>query len=615
MLHFLYKTAQTWEEPWGPIRPFLQLSWRSNRLPFLSFRRRLLFTALGLLVAALAAFGWLAEKAVMDQVVQDATDRARHGLQATSWLLADQIPFREENAMDSWLTGLAERLGLRLTYVRNGKVLADSEVPTSDLADMEDHSGRPEILAALRDGEGVSRRHSSTLGRDMIYVAMRLDPGGDVLRAASPFSEVQDRINGLRWRFFLLLLAILAVGGVAGQIISSRLTRSVTLLSETAKAIGRGEYARRIRIYPGGEFKGLAESVNEMAEEIESHIKTIESQKGQLRALFDNMADGIMVIGETGRITAVNKAFADMYPQTGKALGRFPVEAVVDDAIQRAVDNVLAHGELASCNIQTVLPDGRPVDVAMVPYQEGEGPIRIILVFHDMSEALRNEHMLRDFMVNLSHQIRTPLTAIRGYAETLADLPPKDEEAAARFLGKIVSNAQQMQSVISGMLTLAKSEKAGREESRTVLEEAVRQAVQDLEYAADTAKVCLRTEGLDGETLVHADQEALVQALANLLENAVRHSPEGSEVLVSASLEGNLAVLSVRDHGPGIPRHLQERIFEPFFRTDPNPIVRGGAGLGLSICRTILAGFGATVKAASPPEGSGALFLVRLKPS
>jgi two-component system phosphate regulon sensor histidine kinase PhoR len=385
----------------------------------------------------------------------------------------------------------------------------------------------------------------------------------------------------------------------------------------TAEAIGAGDYSQRVRFYPGKEFMPLAESINEMAKRIESHIQTITEQKEQLEAILNGMSEGVMVLDSRGTIQTVNHALTGTLPGAREFVGRRPLEVILSADLQKACDELLSGtaADKGSRNLEITPGLGRVFAVNVVRFQhQAGGEVGAIVVFHDISELKRLEKVRQDFVANVSHELRTPLTSIRGYAETLLAQPAADSGPGASFLQIILKNAMHMSKMVDDLLQLARLDSRRQSESYGPVDAA--------EALSAAWKVCgpqgsaknVRLENLlpeDG-VRVKANLDELGQVFRNLLENAVRYSPPGSLIIVSVRRDKDTATFVVTDDGPGVPLYAQQRIFERFYRVEKDRgDASGSTGLGLAICRHIILNRGGSIWVESPPEGKsrGSAFL------
>ncbi|WP_333506989.1 sensor histidine kinase [Nitratidesulfovibrio sp. 1201_IL3209] len=587
-----------------------------------SLRKRLVVGTWLLLIVALLPPYLYFDKTLRRDVLLEAKARAAEDVDTTYWLLREHPPFPSYRHLNGWVTELSRRTGTRITYIVDGHVTADSDVPYERLSTLEDHANRPEVVEARSGTLGTDVRFSATLGKDLIYAARKvdgiagLDPG--TLRLALPLSVVHDRLDrmekGLVWAFLFSLLA----SGALGLLVTRPLLRGMETMAMAAQAIGQGEFGRRIRDIPGRELRPLAHAINGMAHNIEQHLHQLNEQKGRLEAVFNGMHEGVMVLDATGRIDSMNRALTAMFTGIGNKLGATPLEATMKPELQRLVDEMLVSPDPRGASMQTDLGEGRAFEISLVPFRDASGQ-RMVLVFHDISEREKLEHIRRDFVANVSHELKTPLTSIKGYAETLLEGPPASPGQMSAFLRTILKNANHMTKMVNSLLVLARSEHKGDKVALTGVDaaEVLRQTLRELEPVAARKEIVLEN-GVGATPLpVLADRDGLVEVFRNLLDNAIKYSPPRTRVGVSATAADGRVTLCVSDQGPGIPEKSRERIFERFYRLDRDGdgAKNGSAGLGLAICRRIVMSHGGDIWVESPLDAAtrtGAAFFVML---
>lgn len=586
-----------------------------------SLRKRLVLGTWLLLLMALAPPFVYFDRTIREDMLEEARKRATETLSSTQWVLSRHAPFGSEDALEAWAVEYARHTGVRFTYIVDGKVMADSDVPAERVHLMDDHGGRPEVVAASRGGSGMEVRYSTTLRKDLVYAALRVEgiaglPAG-VIRVALPVSEVRDRIDsmetGLLWAF---IFSLLASGGL-GFLVTRPFLGGIESMARAAQAIGQGDYGRRIRDIPGRELRPLAHAINGMAHNIERHLAVLEEQKGRLEAVFNGMREGVMVLDAEGRITTINRALTTMFEGIVSKIGRTPLEATMKPELQRAVDDLRAKDTTEGRAIMLELSDGRAFEVNLVPFFDEAGRC-VVLVFHDVSEREKLERIRRDFVANVSHELKTPLTSIKGYAETLLESPPASCEQAGAFMRTILKNANHMTKMVNSLLVLARSEHKG--EKRVLAEvdaaEVLRQTLREFQPVARRKAIELVCE-VEGAVTVMADRDGLGEVFRNLMDNAMKYSPEGTRVSVSARPGAGVATFCFRDEGPGIPENSKERIFERFYRIERegDTSKEGSAGLGLAICRRIVRSHGGEIWVESPLDPAtrrGAAFFITL---
>lgn len=567
-----------------------------------SFQMRILLWTWALLLAVLGVIFFYSTSIVEEELIADTEIRSRSEIESIKWLIRDHQSFADEREFSEWVDAFGYSLGSRITYIVDGRVIADSDVLFGDLGNLDDHSSRPEVMAALQSGWGANVRHSDTLSKDMLYVASKMEASSGVpegvIRLAVSFSKVGERLSLLRRNFLWIFVITFGVALVISIVMSHNMGREILAFSSLARAIGEGDYSKRLRRVPGGEFKPLAESVNAMAQSIERNMQLVSDQKGQLQAIFQGMHEGVLTLDSEGRIESFNPALGKMFNMPESSIGRTPIEVSRRFEIQDLVDSILADADNGSSSVQIDLSDSRTVEVKAEAYRDQNGVRKIILVFHDITEMKQSEKGLKDFVANASHQLRTPLTSIKGYTETLIDTPPVNPEDAKGFLETVLKNADHMDKVISSMLALAKSEQMGKRLERVPVSgrEHLSRAVNDLTPWAAEKDVVIETRTPEGEMMVMGETDGLLHVFHNLLNNAVKYSPDGGRITVYAQDDGESIVFCVEDQGPGISRELSTKVFERFYRVDENTIDgSGSAGLGLAICRRIVKNFGGEI--------------------
>jgi two-component system phosphate regulon sensor histidine kinase PhoR len=542
--------------------------------------------------------------------------------------------------------------GYRVTLIAaDGRVIADSE---ADPASMENHRSRPEVAAALEGRASSSRRKSSTLGEELVYAAAPLradasvaDPADGALRpaggAAPGALRIALRVPSLeralapsRWAFALAALAFAALASAAAAAFSRTIARPLAALAKAARAYGSGSApapdsgARALKPDDPEEMRFLASTLDAMAAEIEARVAAAEAQGRELEAILDAMAEAVIALDSSLAITLANPAaealFAGAGGATGGSLaGHGLLEATRSSALQEAAAACLASGERGATETALYLPSERFFRVLAAPLKGAAG---VVLVLGDITELRRLERVRRDFVANVSHELRTPIQLIKGFSEELREVlgseePGGDIGAVAapaasgqsdRFLGIIERNAIRMESLVADLLSLASLEREGRDvisaERRAVrpILESSREAVLPKAEGRGTEVVLECGEGLEAR----ADEGLLEQALVNLLDNAIKYSPPGKVVRMSARAEGGFLVVEVRDRGIGIPARDLPRIFERFYRVDKaRSRELGGTGLGLAIVRHIAIAHGGDV-AVESWENEGSTFRLRI---
>jgi two-component system, OmpR family, phosphate regulon sensor histidine kinase PhoR len=490
---------------------------------------------------------------------------------------------------------LAERARARLTLIdAAGRVTADSGLGDRET---DDHLNRSEIQEARLKGAGKAVRYSRTLKKDMLYVAIPLREGSRTtgyIRLSRPLTEIALVTYGMRKTVFDIILAIVVVSLTIALLFSLKMLSPIRRLAAFAGQVRTGNVSGALRIESRDEIGQLAENINEMVAALQEKIRTADAEKRKMESVFSSMSEGVMVLDAENRIESVNRGMEEM---TGRPHGD-----VIRKTLLEAFRNIKLHDALERFREreETVceeigLGDYRPVmmDVTISAIRgETGGERKTILVFHDVTRLKKLERIRTDFVANVTHEIRTPLTAIIGFAETLQQGAIEKPETARKFLRTIRENAERLNRLVDDLLTLSGLElgeaklhpeglriEEGFDRVLAIIEERVKE--KGLKILKDIPKEL---------PLIRVDRDRLTQILLNLLDNAVKFTPAAGSIAITAS-PGEEGFLTVRiaDTGVGIPKGEIPRLGERFYRADKTRSREmGGTGLGLSIVKHLM---------------------------
>ncbi len=579
---------------------------------------RLYPTYLFITVVSVAAMAWFAYRA-LTQLSEERT-LADLGIQAR--LLEKLVAGRFSSEHATELDGLLKEFGpltqTRATFVLpTGAVIADS---IEDPRRMDNHAVRPEIRTALKGRTGTATRYSFSLNQTMAFVAVPLNKDTHVIgviRVAMPVTAMAEIIRPIIRELVGAGILILLLGAAVSLYVSYRISRTVGSIRTGAARFAEGDLDYRLRLPKSEEFAALAESMNEMASQLHARLSTITQQRNELEAVLSGMVEAVLVLDKNEHILRINRAAEKLLRiDETKVRNRAIQEAVRNTDLHRFVTRTLAGEGPVEGDIVIIGDPDKFLQAhgAVLRNERGESTAALV-VLNDVSRLKALENIRRDFVANVSHELKTPITSIKGFLETLREGAVKDPENAERFLGIIIKHTDRLSAIIEDLLSLSRIER-DEEKGGIALEQGSIAAVFDAvgricEERAQLKEISLRFD-LDGDVTWRMNPALLEQALANLVDNAIKYSDPGSGVRIAAEREPDGIVISVEDHGCGIPRDQLGRIFERFYRVDKaRSRKEGGTGLGLSITKHIVNAHGGTINVVSSP-GKGSIFSIHL---
>jgi len=551
-------------------------------------------TYLALLVLALFALDFYATRVFRSDALRAVDDQLAS---VESAARAHPPGVQNPAALQEWVQSTSGG-GARVTVVASdGTVLADS---ADDPAKMENYANRPEVQAAIASGAGKDVRQNATLGRALVYRAYRFEPASGppvVIRFALPLAQANESIAEFRRRLLLASLVMLILGGVASLIYSRGFSARIERLKDFSHRVSGGDFRPLPSDDTEDELTDLARALNETAAHLDRTIRTLTGERNQSSAILRSMIEGVAVIDSRERVVFCNRAFAEILNlDAARCEGRPLVELVRQadllDLARRALTS--ADSLQGSLIIGTVMP--RSFAVTATPVKALEPAANgAVIVLHDITELRRLERVRQDFVANVSHEFKTPLTAIQGFAETLLGGALEDEKNNRRFLEIIRDHAARLGRLTDDLLKLARIE-AGKLEVQyqpVSVAELVEGCAATTLFKASQRNIALNLSYPPELPAVRGDAGLLREVLQNLLDNAVQYTSPGGRVDLSAVSRDHEAVITVADTGIGIPLADQERIFERFYRVDAARSREvGGTGLGLSIAKHIVEAHG-----------------------
>ena len=566
-----------------------------------------------LLTASLYATQTL-KQSYLNRSLADLESRAR----LIEKILSEPMLRDDPPSLQAQCAELGKNTATRVTLILpSGEVGADSDV---DPKGLENHRNRPEVRTALAGGIGRSDRGSTSTHTPMIYVAVPVMRDGQVqgvIRVAVPQFTYLGVLAGNAIEIGIGTLLVTALVALLSLAAARRITTPIESLQRGAERFARGELVARLRTSESREMTQLAEAMNTMATQLEDRIRAAESQRNELEAVFASMVEGVLAVDTQERVISINAAACAMFAITrDKALGRDLREVIRNADLHQFAAMTLQSSGPSEADITLLHPGEQHVRLHGSPLTDAlRRNIGCVIVLHDVTTLIRLENARRDFVANVSHELKTPITSIKGFVETLMDGALEDRDSARRFLATIGKQAARLDVLIEDLLKLSRveqeGERGGIELHDGPIQDILESAVQTCGVPALAKDVRIHLH-VDNELYVRRNPDLLQTAIENLLDNAVKYSPEGTDVHVSAVRENGRVAIHVQDQGCGIDRQHLPRIFERFYRVDKARSRKlGGTGLGLAIVKHVVRVHGGQTSVESAPQ-KGSVFSIHL---
>lgn len=573
-----------------------------------------------ILLAALLLVTGFAGRAMRAFVLERTTNELETVSRILAPRLQEPVAGNDLGRIQELCREAASARNLRVTVILpGGRVAGDSH---QDPEVMDNHASRPEIAVAFAGGTGQSLRFSSTTDHQRLYVAVPGAVGGGtaipyVVRCSVSMTSLGELLRKLYLEIALAGLAMALLAGAVSYLLARRIASALDALQEGAEDFAGGDLSRRLKVDYSAEMSAVADSMNHMAVQLAERISTSESQRDELEAVLGSMAEGVIALDADENIIRMNRCAERLVGRSADfALGRSIQEIGRNPGLTRLVQQALRD------------PEPREGDVHLGDAQETllrvqasglaglkDGRAGVLLVMNDVTRLRRLQTMRRDFVANVSHELKTPVTSIKGFVETLLETPPSNAEDTRRFLTIINRQADRLDSIISDLLALSRLEKdtgsGGIELNDLALAPVIERALRDLASGpdTDTGRVTL---DCDGNLRAAINPPLLEQAVGNLVQNALKYSPQETPVCVRCEGEGDEIRIHVQDSGPGIASEHLPRIFERFYRVDTaRSRMMGGTGLGLAIVKHIAQAHNGRATVASE-LGRGSTFTITL---
>ncbi|MED3654422.1 ATP-binding protein [Heyndrickxia sporothermodurans] len=506
----------------------------------------------------------------------------------------------------------------RITIIdANGDVIADSE---DNPAKMESHANRPEFKDIIKRHKknAESIRFSETLGYNMMYVATPIqndDQVVGVIRVAFTLQNIDHAIKklwlslGLAMGITLILASIIAISLAKG------ITRPIEDIIQVARRLSEKDYSSRVRAKTNGELEQLSIAINTLAKSLQHQMEEISENQQKLTGVLTNMVSGVMLINPEGRIVLVNPAMEKIIGSTADQLrGKLHIEAGKSFGLSQLIDQSLKKKIKIHDEVQMYYPDQRILDAHLAPYLGANGEIKgIITVLHDITDIRRLEKMRSEFVANVSHELKTPITSLKGFAETLLDGAMYDPEIAKSFLTIIHDESERLHRLITDILHLSKIEQHQLPFHPEPLNVTgvIYETIDTIQEEINKKQLTIKLPN-QKPVIIDAEKDRLQQIILNLVANAVTYTPDKGTIEIGIVEKDDQIELTVKDTGIGISKEELPRIFERFYRVDKaRSRNSGGTGLGLAIVKHLVESHHGSIQVDSE-EGKGTLFTLTL---
>jgi len=577
---------------------------------------KLFFTYIIIIIICVTFTGILAIISLRNFYINHLSSNLKSNATLVANILGDDLSTNNLSQIKLKTKDLGKELETRITIIDiNGIVLGDSE---KDPALMENHADRPEIKEALQGKIGNSIRYSSTLEIDMLYIAIPIIKNGQILgvvRLSLPLTDVNRGIANLRKIIILATLIALAIASITSLIISLTITRPLQEMTKVSQKISKGDFSKKLKICRQDEIGQLANSLNLMSEELENKIRVISEDKNKMKVVLSSVIEGIIAIDKEGRIILFNNALKNMTDYSSdRVLGKFHWEIIRNNQLNELLKEVLQKGQPLTQEITIFSPQEKIFRASANPLTKKNEVWGAVVVLNDITEIKKLEKMRSEFVANVSHELRTPLTSIQGFVETLKDGAINDPGKAQYFLEIIEKQSNRLNNLIEDILQLSKIESQEiimnlqSINLRDLIDKTISEFKKKIEQKNHKIKINISPQ----LPLIKADPEQIEVVFRNLLDNAIKYTPNGGEIYISAFEKAENIYIEISDNGIGISAEHLPRIFERFYRVDKDRSRKlGGTGLGLAIVKHIVQAHGGTIGVESKP-GKGSKFFFTL---
>ena len=568
---------------------------------------------IGITISALLSYSIIEStysKGVEDKLISNAY--------LTAEIINERLEGYDFNNINDYVKKIRISDEIRITLINaDGTVLADNN---EDISIMENHKERPEVRKAMAGVSSLEKRYSNTIKANYLYYALPVKGSTDnkvIVRLSMPLKDIE-----LIKRNYLsnLLIAFgfgLAIALIIGYSVSKRITKPLSEITQMSEEISKGKFDLKLKVKGKDEITKLAGTINNMSEQLRYYINGLNSRNKEMEAILSSVINGIIAIDNYQRIIFINKYAKKLLDIEEEELeGRHLIYVLRNHQINEYLKNTIENKKFHEIEIVLNYPEEKNIKLYTNPIMEhnGLGSIGIIITLQDVTQIRKLESVKSEFVANVSHELKTPLTSIKGFVETLKEGAIEDEKTALRFLNIIDYEAERLTNLITDMLVLSEleSKKGKNTMERLDIKTTIEEVVLIFKSQAEKKNIKIETAIAEHVGSLYGAKDKFKQMIINLIDNAIKYSPSDSKVIIEAHIGDGFQVITIQDFGIGIPEENIPRIFERFYRVDKarSRAGCGGTGLGLSIVKHIAISFGAEISVESH-VGKGSKFKIQ----
>jgi len=580
------------------------------------FQWKLLYPYVILIIASLIFFGYYTSSKFKDFYISGVAE----SLSSRTNLIRDMLSMQSNDSIN--INSLADKYDkssdTRITIVNpSGKVLADSR---EDISKMENLSSRPEIIDAIKNGSGISIRYDYSLQSDMLFFAVPVFEGNQIkyiLRTSAPLNKTDSAVSKIYTTAIIAGIIILLITFTISIGIAANYSKPLAEMRDAAEGYTRGEFEKKIYPPKNGELRRMADSLNTMASQLSERLAIIGEQKNMQQAVFESMKEGVLAIDYDEKILFMNKTAGKILGISNTEVeGRTLQEIVRISEIQKFFKKIIEEGNAEETEIIIQHDVDKVLQLSGTILKDiNNKEIGAQVVLNDITNLKHLDTLKKDLIANVSHELKTPVTTIKGFIETLQDGAMDDPKNAERFLEIILKHIDRLNLIIDDILTLSKLEQTDEANNVHLEELSVKQTLEsaknDFEIKAKEKNITINVN-CDENLTANLDSYMIGQALSNLIDNAIKYSDKDTSIEIAARKENGQLVINVEDEGFGIADEHIPRLFERFYRVDKSRSRDiGGTGLGLAIVKHIVNALGGTIEVESIP-GKGSNFIMKI---